>query len=310
MKFLLFADLHYEPGIFLGTTWDTLHQLQKRAEETGCDFMIHAGDFCHGASEVTAEGPVYDFVNAYNDFHIPSYHVFGNHDADNTPFEEMLKYYRLESGYYFFDKGGYRFVVCDPNYFYVNGEYVRYSMCNQYQYQKYINYMPPEQVAWLKETIDSSENPCILISHQSFERVGPDAVQNADQIRQIINEANQRKQNSVLMCINGHYHRDFIRILDNVCYFDMNSTTTDWVNNEHSLYPKELYEKARFLKNNLIYNDPLHAIVTLEGNTITIEGMESSMFMGITREMTDNEPYDNMGRICKPIVQSAKITLG
>ena len=90
----------------------------------------------------------------------------------------------------------------------------------------------------------------------------------------------------------------------------MNSTTTDWVNNPHRLYPEELYEKARFLENNLLYNDPLHAIVTLEGNTITIEVMESSMFMGITREMTNNPLYDDMGRPCKPTVQSAKITLG
>ena len=187
---------------------------------------------------------------------------------------------------------------------------MRYSMCNQYQYQEYLNHMPPEQVAWLKETIESSEYPCILFSHQSFERVGPDAVKNAEEIRQIINDANKKRPHSVLMCVNGHYHRDYIRILDNVCYFDMNSTTTDWVNNTHRLYPEELYTKARFLEHNLLYNDPLHAIVTLEGNTITIEGMESSMFMGITREMTNNEAYDNMGRLCKPTVQSAKITLG
>ena len=51
--------------------------------------------------------------------------------------------------------------------------------------------------------------------------------------------------------------------------------------------------------------------VTLEGTTVTIEGMESSMFMGINRRETGVNPiYDGAGRPVYPRVQSAKITLG
>ncbi|MBO5068782.1 MAG: hypothetical protein J6C37_00230, partial [Roseburia sp.] len=130
------------------------------------------------------------------------------------------------------------------------------------------------------------------------------------QVRRIINEANQRKPYSVLMCINGHFHRDFIRILDNVCYFELNSTSFDYLDYAHDLYPEELTKEFSLLCHTVVYNDPIHAIITLEGNTITIEGMESSMFMGINREHTKNSLWDSVGRPVVPKVQSAKITLG
>jgi hypothetical protein len=37
--------------------------------------------------------------------------------------------------------------------------------------------------------------------------------------------------------------------------------------------------------------------------------MESSYFMGVTREMTDNPPFDPSGRVAIPRIQSAKITI-
>lgn len=50
MKFLLFSDLHFAPGVFMGATWEGLHQMQEHAKAAGCEFIIHAGDFCHGES--------------------------------------------------------------------------------------------------------------------------------------------------------------------------------------------------------------------------------------------------------------------
>ena len=37
--------------------------------------------------------------------------------------------------------------------------------------------------------------------------------------------------------------------------------------------------------------------------------METTMYLGITREMTGNPPFDRAGRPVVPRVQSAKITL-
>ena len=302
MKFSVFADLHHYPGVFMGGTDEDLAFIQKRAEDEHCAFIIHAGDFSHGPTLVP------DYVENYNNFHIPSYHCLGNHDSDHTPYDETLRRYRMPDGHYYFDNSGYRFIICDPNYYYVNGKYIHYDMGNYYKFGAYRDFMPPEQLDWLRKTIDTAPGPCILFSHASFER--PDGVQNRAEVQKIINEANQKKPHSVLMCINGHHHRDYLRILDGVCYFDLNSASYDWVEKKHDNYPKELCEEISLLSNTVVYNDPIHAIITLEGTTITIDGLESSMFMGINREHTENPIYDGAGRPVTPTVQSAKITLG
>ncbi|MBR4941440.1 MAG: metallophosphoesterase [Clostridia bacterium] len=303
MKFSVFADLHHHPGVFDGGTYEELEYIQRRAEENSVSFIIHAGDFCHGPSLCP------DYVKAYNGFHIPSYHCLGNHDSDSTSYAETLKAYNMPDGHYYFDCEGYRFIVCDPNYYLLDGEYVHYDLGNYYMHGNLRDYMPPDQLEWLERTIDEANVPCILISHESFEREA-DGVRNLDKVREIFNRCNAKRKNAVLMCINGHYHRDNLRILDGILYFDLNSASFDWVGNVHECYPRDLCEKICLLNHTVVYNDPIHAIITLEGTTVTIDGMESSMFMGINRAETGVNPiYDAMGRPVCPRVQSAKVTV-
>ncbi len=291
------------PGRILSGSWDILKHLQRRAQEEKCEFLIHAGDFCHGPSLTP------DYVRAYNDFCIPSYHSLGNHDSDQTPLAETLAAYNMPAEYYFFDCGGYRFVVTDTNYYCYEGQYIHYDMSNYYPYGPYRDFMPPEELEWLEETIASAPHPCVLINHASFEREA-DGVKNGAEVRRIINDANACRPHSVLLCINGHYHRDNIRILDGVCYWDTNAVSYDWVEKTHDCYPEELTKDYSMLNHTVVYNDPLYAIVTLEGTTIDISGVDSSMLLGVTREMTGNKKFDLSGRPVVPKVQSARITLG
>ncbi|MBE6688679.1 MAG: hypothetical protein E7588_05310 [Ruminococcaceae bacterium] len=301
MKFLLFSDFHYVPGTFLKGDIEGMKEILDAAEREKVDFIIHAGDLCHGPSHVA------DFVSNINDFHIPVYHCLGNHDADRTPYEDVLKYYNMPDGYYYFDDYGCRMIVCDPNYYLLDGEYVKYSMGNYYAHPDERDWMPPEQLAWLEKTIDESPLPCILISHESFERC--DGVKNRYDVQKIINEANKKNKNRVLMCINGHHHRDFIRVLDNVIYFDMNSSSYDWVGKPHNAFPEELCKKHCALNKTVVFNSPLYAIVTVEGSRVKIKGMETTMFMGINRREIGYPVYDDAGREVTPAVQNADITL-
>ena len=302
MKFSIFSDFHYCPGIFYKGMKEDMEVIYERAKRENVDFIIHAGDFCAGPSKVP------DFVERYNNFEIPTYHCLGNHETDFTPYEETLRLYNMEDGHYFFDNNGYRFIICDTNYLKMGEEYIHFSMANYFKHSAERDWMPPEQLEWLEKTIAESEHPCILINHSSFERK-TGGVRNQDQVQAIINAANKRKPHSVLMCINGHHHRDNIRILENVCYFDLNSTSFDWVPKEHNLFPEEMVKQAYAFNNTVMFNDPIHAIITLEGTTITIEGMETEMFMGIRREDTPNPVCDPDGRPVVPKVQSAKFTL-
>ena len=306
MKFLVFADFHHGPDLFVGGTMETLELFRRRAEEENCDFIIHAGDFSFGRPQDR------ELVLAYRDFHIPSYHVLGNHDANYTPYKQVLRDFGLTSGHYYFDVNGYRIIALDPNYHLDGGKYYHYTSKDDPEKPLLSDkatgdHLPPLQLEWLREAIDTAPGPCLLISHQSFER--PDGAKEQVEVRRIINEANKKKPHSVLMCMNGHYHRDHLRLLDGVLYFEVNAVTYEWVGNRHNLYPKEMCDRMKHLSHTVFYNDPLYAIVTVEGSHIRIEGVESSMFMGVTREMTDNPPLDPAGRPVTPRIQSLDITL-
>ena len=86
IKFLVFADLHHYPGIFYTNAEEKLEKIKKRAIENDVDMVIHLGDFCHGPH---LEG---EFVKKYHDFPMPAYHTIGNHENDNSGYEEILKH--------------------------------------------------------------------------------------------------------------------------------------------------------------------------------------------------------------------------
>lgn len=304
MKFSVFADLHHYPGRYMGGTYEDLDFIEGRALQERCDFVIHVGDFCHNPLRFD------DYVNRYRNFRLPTYHVPGNHDFDKCTHEETLSAYGLTSGYYCFDCKGYRFISLDTNYYYADGQYHPYSKGDYYPFEAGRESIPPEQLAWLERTVAEAPHPCVILSHASLER-GADGCRNQEEVRHIINLANKRKPHTVLLCINGHHHKDHVAILDGVCYFDLNSASFEplGVTKPHSLYPKELSEKFSVVGYTVVYNDPIHAVVSLEGTTIDVKGMESSLLLGVHREDTGDSRFDSSGREALPRVQSFRITL-
>ena len=301
MKFLLFSDFHHAPGYFLGGTPADLAAFQKRAEDTGCEFMIHAGDFTNCRD---IHLPV---IEAYNNFHIPSYHVLGNHDADNAAYEDVLRYYRIPNGYYYFDHGGYRIIATNTNFYRENDEYINYSQGNYLGKGATREWLSPAQLDWLRETIETAPGPCLIFSHASFER--PDGAKERDEVRAIINEANARRPHSVIACFNGHHHRDYHSVIDGVLYMEVNSSKFDWIEKCHDLYPADLCEEYKLLSHTVVYNDALCAVVTVEGTTVRVEGSESTMFMGVGREEAGCRILDAAGRAVYPRISDFEVTL-
>ena len=317
----MFSDLHYHPGILYGPDLATLQALQKRAEEAGCDFILHAGDFCYGPSRVE------DYVQAYNGFHIPSYHCLGNHDCDRTPLAETLRLYNMPAGYYFFDCKGYRMIVLDTNYYLLDGKYIHYDETrSQFVHPEHLDCLPPEELEWLTRTVEESPYPCILVSHASFERecVLPrdreemialsheaNASTHAQTVRDFVREVNRREPHKILMLMNGHHHKDFLRILDNTLYWDVNAVRYEWICDEpHSKFPEEICREYELAAHTMVFNEPLSAVVTVEGTTVTIEGAETDAFLGVTRETDGDWILDRSGRPTRARIQSARITLG
>ena len=75
------------------------------------DFIIQMGDF---ALPRKRNQP---FLDAWNEFEGPRYHVLGNHDMKDFGFkkEQTMDWWQMERRYYSFDHGDFHFIVLDGN---------------------------------------------------------------------------------------------------------------------------------------------------------------------------------------------------
>ena len=307
VKFCAFADIHYYPKAFPHDTREWLEKVLDRAEKSKVDFIIHMGDFTHKPATFK------DYVDFYNDFRIKTYHTIGNHDDDGNSHEETLAAYRLDCGHYYFDRGGFRFIVTDTNNCLMDDKWVHYSNSNYYAVGRksggLISRVPPDQLEWLKATIESSPFPCIVTSHASYEREdgSPDRVA----VRKIFDDANAKHPGRVRLVINGHHHCDHVRILENIVYLDLNSANYDWVDKKHTSYPEEDMKRWRHAQHVIAWNDPVNAIITINRNGhLKVEGQKSTFYRGITPTMA-GLPATNgrQNRLITPNVQSFEMTL-
>ena len=300
LRFLAFTDLHHEPAVFPHDAPAFLRSILSRGEAAGASFAIQLGDFLHTLPQ---NGWLAD---EYAEAKLPTYNVFGNHDTDQDEMPRILEMYRIERSYYHFDCEGYRFIVLDPNYNLINGEFKHYApgvpQCR--------GYLPPEQLAWLETAITESPYPCILCSHQSLERT--DGIVNRDEAWRIICAANRRKPRSVILCINGHYHCDHCTVVNGVCCLDLNSSSYYWCDVENTLYPSEIYEKYSISSHCLFYAKPLSAVITLEGtDRIRVDGAAGDYITPIPREelLRVDQRRLSDARLCSPSVRSYEVDL-
>ena len=309
LKVCVFSDLHYHPGRWTNTeNTSFLEKIMARAERERCDMMIHCGDLLHGVRTPEQKA----FLKLYNDFKIPGFHCLGNHDQDGNPYQETCEAYRMPDGHYSFDKGGFRFVIADPNYFCNEpGKFIHHGRGNYFKRVEgsTINWIPPEQLEWLRATIVGSPYPCIVLSHQSFERGHGAPVMNKKDVQAIFNEANAKKPGTVRLVMNGHLHVDHLRVLDNILYWDVNSANYQYYAKKHDKYPDAYMKTHRRANHNLGWKEPLSAILTLwPDGRIKIDGSKSDYLFGVTPADAGYPDCDQDGRETHPMIQSADMT--
>lgn len=305
LKFCVFSDIHYNPGVWPHGETEYLDRILKRAKDGKSDFIIQLGDFTHRVDRQLE----LDYIRRYNTCGIPAYHVLGNHDGERGEggYRRAMETYGMPAAYYFFDRGGWRFIVADPNYMVVGGKYVHYDGQNLHEaararkVQK-CNCIPPEQAEWIASTIADSPYPCVFFSHQSVERGG--SVPNGREIVEIFNEANRKAPGKVRLAVNGHHHCDHVSVKDDIVYLDLNSASYTYFVKRHDKFPPEFVRQNRAAVHTVIWNDPLSAEITLDEKSVRIAGSRSTFFMGVTPEAAGYKPVDECGRRIAPIVSS------
>ena len=255
----------------------------ETANKEKVDFIIELGDFCRldSASQV--------FRDEWNSFAGDKYHVIGNHDMDRYTPEEYTKGMQMPGRYYSFDKGKFHFIVLDGNNLFDGKEYTHYSKANYYVNPKMRAFVDPEQMAWLKKDLESTDKRCVLFSHQSIELF----MNNGADVRRILEDENKRAGfKKVVLAFSGHNHSNYTKVINGITYMQINSASYVWIGTPTQTdkrYPKEVNDKYGLMSRSITYTKPLYAIVTLNDKGATVKGVKAEFMPPTPKDLNLND---------------------
>ncbi len=259
VRFGLIADIH--PDVLP----DGLERVQSfvgAMTEARVDCVIQLGDF------VWPKPSNRRFLDAWNRFPGPRYHVLGNHDMDDGyTSDQTVAFVGLPARYYTFPLGPALGIVLDGNE--PGGRRSGYR-----------RFLGPAQLTWLERELIYADRPCLLFIHQPFDSEHDDALENAAEVRAMVERVESGRPGTVLAVFSGHFHLDYARVVRGIRYFGINSAAYWWLANQKArreVYPPKVHEEFRWASAVVPYRDPLWALVTLDldRGELVIEGKRS-----------------------------------
>jgi predicted phosphodiesterase len=300
VKFAVCTDLHYD---IAPDGYSRVERFIERAQKEDVDFIIELGDFCVPKPENEA------VLSLFNQFEKPKYHVIGNHDTDSYTKDEHMKWLGMKQSYYSFVVGHVNFIVIDSSFIQYENEFETYYRRNYKKSDGLYPAIPDHELVWLEQEIMDSSYPVVLFSHHSlvnsFRQRG---IANREKVLDILSRV-KAKGKRVLLCLNGHDHADGIDKVEDTYFFSLNSMTYKWFGPEyeHFLYDAKTHEQYPYLKDIVLYEDALSAIVSIDDTyTIDISGMQSG-YQKVTPDQLGVTATTWDGRIISPHVSSVCI---
>ena len=328
LKFLAFADFHYEKMRF-STTVEDLTEIVNRANENSVDFIIHAGDFC-GDFKNSPE-----IIDEYlkNPYNRPCYGVIGNHDLEHGNAVEFVKEnlnnrevtFADNTAYWYTDIKGYRIIGLDSNYSF-NPETNEWEHDTDFNCRKgnlYSRSLSPKQIKWLDEVLcDAHKNglKVIVVAHDSFSDAAKVKSPDGENVVSLF----EKYPGTVILAINGHYHTDHFIKKNGVCYLDLNTakvgfsryseenhykenhtfTYTEYKDSKKISVKETPLSDLEYGSSVFMYDEPLSAVITITDDCITIEGSKTNWMYGI---LPDSPNYEKKG--CVPKISDNKIEI-
>ncbi|NQT36908.1 MAG: metallophosphoesterase [Planctomycetes bacterium] len=236
------------------------------------DYVIQLGDFAlpHEQNQ--------PFLDAWNGFVGPRYHVLGNHDTDHGfTKQQTIRWWSMQGRYYSFDVKGWHFVVLDGN------------DANPRPWSGYNRYIDTEQLAWLEKDLASTAAPTVIYSHQSIEKTDS-GVANGEQVRELLEQVNRKAgRTQVFACLSGHHHADYMKVINGIHYLQINSMSYQWLGGKYKRqrFAPEVEKAHPWVSYTAPYRDPLFAVMTLDpkSGTMSIEGMKTTFIPPTPKEL-------------------------
>jgi len=215
------------------------------------DFLVELGDFkdmSHPAEEQKTLGYLEQVEGVFSQFDGKRYHVLGNHDEDCISKKQFLAIAEnsgisRKKSYYSFDTGGFHFVVLDANFD---------STGKDFDHGKFDwgdPNIPEKELKWLNKDLNKTENSVIVFIHQLLDGAHPYQVNNASQVRAMLERCGKVKY-----VFQGHYHEGNYSDINGIHYYTLCS----------------LIEGEKPQGNS-------YAIVTVSGKEILIKGFRNAV---------------------------------
>lgn len=222
-RFGIVTDCHYADADTLGTRFyrestDKLTECIGLMNAQKVDFLVELGDFKdQGRPPVEQETLSYlqDVERVFQGFDGSTYHVLGNHDLDSiskTQFLARVDNTNIDSSrtYFSFDLNALHYVVLDANY---------KSDSSNYDHDNFdwtdAN-IPSEELTWLKQELAEAPGFVIIFIHQLLDGIGPVYVNNAADVRQILQASGK-----VLAVFQGHHHSGSYSNIAGIHYYTL-----------------------------------------------------------------------------------------
>jgi 3',5'-cyclic-AMP phosphodiesterase len=228
---------------------ERLRQFVDAATRWKADAIIELGDFCTPKPATRATADVFE------SFAGRKFHVIGNHDTDGGfKRDQVVEYHRMPGRYYSFDLRGIHGVVLDAN------------DVPPGHTSGYPSHIDDPQIEWLREDLAKTRLPVFVFSHQSLER--PTCIRSQEKVRTVLEQARRADgSRKVAACLNGHWHIDHWRLINEIPYIHINSASYYWMGSEfrRQRYTPEIEKAYPVLPRTAPYRDPLFTLLEIDG---------------------------------------------
>lgn len=223
LRFGMVTDPHYADTDTRGSRYYR-HSLAKMKEcvalmkQQQVDFLIELGDLKDQDKEPNEEITISYLRTIEGVFRSGvgrTYHLLGNHDVDSiskSQFLDGITNTRVspEHTFYTYSLASLQFVVLDANYRSDGEEY------DHGNFDWTDANIPDSQLDWLKQQLNANPFPTVVFVHQLLDGEGNHYVNNAAEVRQILE--NSKK---VLVVFQGHQHNGQYSLINGIHYYTL-----------------------------------------------------------------------------------------
>ena len=225
LRFGIVTDCHYadtemRDKRYYRESTDKLSECVDLMNDQKVDFLIELGDF-KDQDEPSVEEKTISYLQAiekvFQKFNGPTYHVLGNHDMDSLSKEQFMENItntniKSKSTYYSFDCRGIHCIVLDANFLEDGTPYDHGNFTWQ------TTYISKAELDWLEQDLAKTKLPAITFSHQQLGGKDNISVQNAKEVRNILQNSGK-----VLASFDGHMHTGGYSNIEGIHYYTLKS---------------------------------------------------------------------------------------